>query len=93
VCTRIRRETFDVFGENGDVTAIVAFDQRCENPVTVVTEAAHSLSGESVMEGVSQRDSVGTNWHQACTAKMGRDPMSVEDGNLKVYGDRQSSYC
>ena len=60
VCTRIRRETFDVFGENGDVTAIVAFDQRCENPVTVVTEAAHSLSGESVMEGISQRDSVGT---------------------------------
>jgi hypothetical protein len=59
-CTRIRRETFDVFGENGDVTAIVAFDQRRENPVTVVTEAAHSLSGESVMEGVSQRDSVGT---------------------------------
>jgi choline dehydrogenase-like flavoprotein len=85
-CTRIRRETFDVFGENGDVTAIVAFDQRRENPVTVVTEAAHSLSGESVMEGVSQRDSIGTYWHQARTAKMGRDPMSVVDGNLKVYG-------
>jgi choline dehydrogenase len=25
-------------------------------------------------------------WHQTCTAKMGRDPMSVVDGNLKVYG-------
>jgi choline dehydrogenase len=25
-------------------------------------------------------------WHQACTAKMGRDDMSVVDGNLKVYG-------
>jgi choline dehydrogenase len=25
-------------------------------------------------------------WHQSCTAKMGRDPLSVVDGNLKVYG-------
>jgi len=32
------------------------------------------------------RDSVVTYWHQTCTAKMGRDPMSVVDGNLKVYG-------
>jgi choline dehydrogenase len=32
------------------------------------------------------RDSVGTYWHQTCTAKMGRDSMSVVDGNLKVYG-------
>jgi hypothetical protein len=33
-CTRIRRETFDVFGENDDVSAVLAFDQRRENPVT-----------------------------------------------------------
>jgi len=32
------------------------------------------------------RDSVVTYWHQTCTAKMGRDSMSVVDGNLKVYG-------
>jgi choline dehydrogenase len=32
------------------------------------------------------RDSVGTYWHQTCTAKMGRDSMSVVDANLKVYG-------
>ena len=32
------------------------------------------------------RDSAVTYWHQACTAKMGRDAMSVVDGNLKVYG-------
>jgi choline dehydrogenase len=25
-------------------------------------------------------------WHQTCTAKMGRDSLSVVDGNLKVYG-------
>jgi choline dehydrogenase len=32
------------------------------------------------------RDSVITYWHQTCTAKMGRDSMSVVDANLKVYG-------
>jgi choline dehydrogenase len=32
------------------------------------------------------RDSVVTYWHQTCTAKMGRDPMSVVDADLKVYG-------
>jgi choline dehydrogenase-like flavoprotein len=32
------------------------------------------------------RDAVVTYWHQTCTAKMGRDSMSVVDGHLKVYG-------
>jgi len=32
------------------------------------------------------RDAAVTYWHQTCTAKMGRDPMSVVDGHLKVYG-------
>jgi choline dehydrogenase-like flavoprotein len=32
------------------------------------------------------RDSVLTYHHQTCTAKMGRDSMSVVDGHLKVYG-------
>jgi choline dehydrogenase len=32
------------------------------------------------------RKSVGTFWHQSCTAKMGRDAMSVVDAQLKVYG-------
>lgn len=32
------------------------------------------------------RDSVLTYRHQTCTAKMGRDSMSVVDANLKVYG-------
>ncbi len=32
------------------------------------------------------RDSVLTYWHQTCTAKMGRDAMSVVDNKLKVYG-------
>jgi choline dehydrogenase len=32
------------------------------------------------------RDATSTFWHQTCTAKMGRDEMSVVDGRLKVYG-------
>lgn len=32
------------------------------------------------------RDGLGTFWHQSCTAKMGRDAMSVVDGKLRVYG-------
>jgi choline dehydrogenase len=32
------------------------------------------------------RDAVTTYWHEACTAKMGRDDESVVDAKLKVYG-------
>lgn len=32
------------------------------------------------------RNNTATYWHQTCTAKMGRDAMSVVDGSLKVYG-------
>jgi choline dehydrogenase len=32
------------------------------------------------------RDAATTFWHETCTAKMGRDSMSVVDSNLKVYG-------
>src|SRR5882762_3916300 len=32
------------------------------------------------------RDETSTYHHQTCTAKMGRDSMSVVDGQLKVYG-------
>jgi choline dehydrogenase len=32
------------------------------------------------------RDGLGTFWHQSGTARMGRDPMAVVDGQLKVHG-------
>ncbi len=32
------------------------------------------------------RNSAVTYWHQSCTAKMGRDAMSVVDSRLRVYG-------
>ncbi|MGY4649713.1 choline dehydrogenase-like flavoprotein [Mycobacterium sp. URHB0021] len=31
------------------------------------------------------RDAAEIYWHQTCTAKMGRDAMSVVDNNLKVF--------
>jgi len=34
------------------------------------------------------RNGAVTYWHQSCTAKMGRDPMSVVDNELRVYGIR-----
>jgi choline dehydrogenase len=43
-----------------------------------------SLKGPALEQVV--RNSVSTIWHQSCTAKMGRDSMSVVDGRLKVYG-------
>src|SRR5262249_602345 len=32
------------------------------------------------------RNAAGTYWHQACTARMGRDAMAVVDSQLRVYG-------
>lgn len=32
------------------------------------------------------REAAGTYFHQTCTAKMGRDALSVVDGSLRVYG-------
>ncbi|RVU34000.1 GMC family oxidoreductase [Hwanghaeella grinnelliae] len=42
------------------------------------------LKGAALEEFV--RDAAGTYFHQTCTAKMGRDAMSVVDGALRVYG-------
>jgi choline dehydrogenase len=43
-----------------------------------------NLKGDA-LEGFA-RDAVSAFWHQACTAKMGRDEMSVVDSQLRVYG-------
>lgn len=47
-----------------------------------------SLPGNLKEDALRQfiRDAAVTYWHQSCTAKMGRDAMSVVDGSLKVYG-------
>ncbi|WP_121114332.1 GMC family oxidoreductase [Croceibacterium ferulae] len=43
-----------------------------------------NLKGDALRNYV--RDAAVTYWHQTCTAKMGRDAMSVVDGSLRVYG-------
>jgi choline dehydrogenase len=56
--------------------------------------ALRPYSGREIMAGslgdkeLEQffRDAATTFWHQCGTAKMGRDEMSVVDGELKVYG-------
>jgi len=45
---------------------------------------SRGLKGSALEDAL--RSSVSTMWHQSCTAKMGRDAMSVVDGRLKVYG-------
>ena len=42
------------------------------------------LKGAALADFV--RNAAGTYFHETCTAKMGRDAMSVVDGSLKVYG-------
>ena len=51
----------------------------------VKREALPGKLGRSEMENFARNAAV-TYWHQSCTAKMGRDSMSVVDGKLKVYG-------
>lgn len=43
-----------------------------------------NLKGDALEDYI--RDAAVTYWHQTCTAKMGRDAMSVVDASLKVYG-------
>jgi choline dehydrogenase len=43
-----------------------------------------NLQGDAMSEYI--RDAAVTYWHQTCTAKMGRDALSVVDASLKVYG-------
>jgi choline dehydrogenase len=51
----------------------------------VTGETAPGARGRAGMVSFIRRSAV-TYWHQSCTAKMGRDDMSVVDNQLKVYG-------
>jgi choline dehydrogenase len=75
-----------------DLKAAIACVQLCREignsaalrPFTKREVTPGNLKGAALENFI--RDSVVTYWHQTCTAKMGRDSMSVVDGNLKVYG-------
>jgi choline dehydrogenase len=75
-----------------DLKAAIACMQLCREIGN--SAALRSFAKREVMPGNLKgaelenfiRDSVATYWHQTCTAKIGRDSMSVVNGNLKVYG-------
>jgi choline dehydrogenase len=75
-----------------DLKAAIACVQLCREignsdalrPFTKREVMPGNLKGAALENFI--RDSVVTYHHQTCTAKMGRDAMSVVDGNLKVYG-------
>jgi choline dehydrogenase len=75
-----------------DMKAAIACVELCREignfaplrPFTKREVAPGQLKGSALKDLI--RDSAITIRHQTCTAKMGRDAMSVVDGNLKVYG-------
>ena len=53
-------------------------------PLTKCEVMPGNLRGAALEDFI--RDAASTYHHQTCTAKVGRDSMSVVDGQLKVYG-------
>jgi len=79
-------------GDPDDLKAMIRSVEFCRELVN--SASLHPFVKREVIPGGMKgkalenfvRDSVGTYWHQTCTAKMGRDSMSVVDAQLKVYG-------
>jgi len=53
-------------------------------PFTLREVAPGNLQGADLDHFL--RDAALTTWHETCTAKMGRDSLSVVNGALQVYG-------
>jgi choline dehydrogenase-like flavoprotein len=78
--------------EAGDLKAGIACVELCREignstPLRSFTKREvmpGNLRGAALEDFV--RDAATTYFHQTCTAKMGRDSMSVVDSQLKVYG-------
>ena len=75
-----------------DLKAAIACAELCREignsaalrPFTKREVMPGNLKGPALEDFI--RDAASTYHHQTCTAKMGRDSMSVVDGQLKVYG-------
>jgi choline dehydrogenase len=82
----------NILEDPGDLKAVTTAIELCRDiagsdilhPLLKQEITPGSLKGSALEQIV--RNSVSTIWHQSCTAKMGRDPMSVVDSHLKVYG-------
>jgi choline dehydrogenase len=82
----------NIFGDPADLKAVTSAIKLCRDmadsdilhPFLKRDITPGSLKGSALEQVV--RNSVSTIWHQSCTAKMGRDPVSVVDSHLKVYG-------
>ncbi|HYY29459.1 MAG TPA: GMC family oxidoreductase N-terminal domain-containing protein [Chthoniobacterales bacterium] len=87
----VRIET-NMMSHPSDLKAAIAMVQLCRDignsaalrPFVKREVMPGNLKGAELENFI--RDSVVNYWHQTCTAKMGRDSISVVDGNLKVYG-------
>jgi choline dehydrogenase len=82
----------NVLSDPADVKAAMACVQLCRelgNSVAfkslVKCEACPGMLGQAQLETFVRNAAV-PFWHYTCTAKMGRDAMSVVDSNLRVYG-------
>ncbi|AKS31864.1 GMC family oxidoreductase [Mycolicibacterium goodii] len=82
----------NMLAEAADVRAAVAAVELCREIGNAAPLCEHAkrevmpgnLKGRDLVRFI--RDAACTYWHQSGTAKMGRDEMSVVDGNLRVYG-------
>lgn len=86
------RIELNTFGDPDDLRAAIACVQLCRElgntrafePLVRREAMPGPLSGAEMERYV--RDAAVTYWHQTCSAKMGRDEMSVVDSDLRVYG-------
>jgi choline dehydrogenase len=75
-----------------DLAALVRGVEQCRNigndPALRAYAKREVMPGNLEGAALEQfiRNAASTVWHQSCTAKMGRDAMSVVDGQLRVYG-------
>jgi choline dehydrogenase len=82
----------NMLADPADMAAAVAAVEMCRD--IAHTAPLRGFAHREVMPGNLKgpdleafvRNAAITYWHQTCTAKMGRDEMSVVDGALRVYG-------